>query len=101
MYDDDSPHGLAIYEQFNGFSLFLVLLVISFVAVGGRARATTDLATGHPSSLSRAWRAAVHLFWRFVGLWPLLAILVICGLCVSITVTFARADLELRGRATD
>jgi hypothetical protein len=50
-------------------ALLLLLLMASFVASGGMARATADLATGQPSSLGRAWSAGVHLFWRFVGLW--------------------------------
>jgi hypothetical protein len=117
--------------------LFLALLVASFVAEGGMARATTDLATGQPSSLGRAWSAGVHLFWRYVGLWlvlvaasivvaaliagvvgavvglylarvpitgvigagiialPLLAILLVGGLCVSIIVTFAQRAIAV------
>jgi hypothetical protein len=51
----------------------LVLIVVSFIAQGGMAEATVDLATGHPSSFSRAWSAGVHLFWRYVGLWLVLA----------------------------
>lgn len=51
----------------------LALIVVSFIAQGGMAEATADLATGHPSSFSRAWTAGVHLFWRYVGLWLILA----------------------------
>ena len=57
--------GLAVL----GLALMLVLLVLSFIAQGGMAQATTDLATGHTSSLGRAWSAGTHLFWRYVGLW--------------------------------
>jgi hypothetical protein len=55
-------------------ALGLGLLIVSFVATGGMARATADLATGQPSSLGRAWAAGVHLFWRFVGLWLMLIV---------------------------
>jgi hypothetical protein len=51
----------------------LALIVLSFIAQGGMAEATTDLATGQPSSFSRAWTAGIHLFWRYVGLWLVLA----------------------------
>jgi len=46
--------------------------VLSFIAQGGMAQATADLATGHTSSLGRAWSAGLHLFWRYVGLWLVL-----------------------------
>jgi hypothetical protein len=49
-------------------ALLVLLLVVSFVAKGGMAQATANLATGQPSSLGSAWGAGVHLFWRFVGL---------------------------------
>jgi hypothetical protein len=51
----------------------LALIVLSFIAQGSMAEATTDLATGQPSSFGRAWRAGLHLFWRYVGLWLILA----------------------------
>jgi hypothetical protein len=49
-------------------ALALALLVVSFIAQGGMARATIDLASGRPSSLGDAWRAGTRLFWRYVGL---------------------------------
>src|SRR5262249_46164368 len=61
-------------------ALLMVLLVVSVVATGGMARATADLATGHPSSLGRAWGAGVHLFWRFVGLW---LVIIVAGIVVA------------------
>jgi hypothetical protein len=70
--------------------VLLVLLVISFVAKGGMARATADLATGHPSSLGRAWRAGVHCFWRYVGLW---LVVVLAALVVAILVAAVAAVL--------
>jgi hypothetical protein len=65
--------GLLIAVAAVGLGLMLVLLVLSFIAQGGMAQATADLATGHPSSLRSAWRAGVHLFWRYIGLWLLFA----------------------------
>jgi hypothetical protein len=67
-------------------ALLLLLLVVSFIAEGGMARATADLATGQPSSLGRAWSAGVHLFWRFVGLWLALVVtaLVVAGLIAAV-----------------
>jgi hypothetical protein len=47
----------------------LVLLTLFLIAQGGMARATADLARGHPTSLGAAWRAGLHLVWRFAGLW--------------------------------
>jgi hypothetical protein len=54
--------------------VFVALLVLSFVAQGGMAEATADLALGRTSSFARAWSAGVHLFWRYVGLWLILAL---------------------------
>jgi hypothetical protein len=53
--------------------VFLGLIVVSFIAQGSMAEATADLATGHPISFRSAWTAGVHLFWRYVGLWLILA----------------------------
>ena len=50
----------------------LVLLVVSLIAQGGLAGATADFASGRSSSLGRAWRTGLHLFWRYAGLWLLL-----------------------------
>ena len=65
--------GLLIGIAAIGVLLALTLLVLSFIAQGGMAQATADLATGHTSSLGRAWTAGVHMFWRYVGLWAVLA----------------------------
>lgn len=64
--------GLLIGVAAAGVLLAVTLLVLSFIAQGGMAQATADLATGHTSSLGRAWRAGLHLFWRYVGLWLVL-----------------------------
>jgi hypothetical protein len=54
----------------------LALLVISLIAQGGLAGATADFASGRSSSLGRAWRTGLHLFWRYAGLWLLLVVAV-------------------------
>ncbi len=53
--------------------VFAGLVVVSFIAQGSMAEATADLAIGQPSSFRSAWTAGVHLFWRYVGLWLILA----------------------------
>jgi hypothetical protein len=52
---------------------------LSCISQGGLAQATSDLAAGRASSFGRAWRAGVHLFWRYVGLWALLAAAALLG----------------------
>jgi hypothetical protein len=64
--------GLLVGLALAGVALMLALLVLSLVAQGGMAQATAELATGHVSSLRRAWGVGVHLFWRYVGLWLIL-----------------------------
>jgi len=54
----------------------LALLVVSLIAQGGLAGATADFARGRSSSLGRAWRTGLHLFWRYAGLWLLLVVAV-------------------------
>ena len=54
----------------------LVLLGVSLIAQGGLARATADFASGRSSSLGRAWRTGLRLFWRYAGLWLLLVVTV-------------------------
>lgn len=51
----------------------LAFFVVSFIAQGGLAKATAEVATGHEMTLGRAWRAGLHFFWRYVGLWLVLA----------------------------
>ena len=85
--------GLLIVLAAAGVVLMVGLFVLSFVAQGGMARATADLATGHTSSLGRAWGAGVHLFWRYVGLWLLLigAALAIGATVAAVVATVAVA----------
>jgi hypothetical protein len=47
----------------------LALLIVSFIAQGGMARATAAVAQGEPMTAGEAWRSGLALFWRFVGLW--------------------------------
>ena len=54
-------------------ALLLGLIMVSFVSQGRMARATADIARGLPTSLSSAWGSGVDLFWRYVGLWLVLA----------------------------
>jgi hypothetical protein len=63
----------------------LVMLAISLIAQGGLAGATAELAAGRESTAGRAWRTGLHLFWRYAGLWLLLAltIVVVVGLLAS------------------
>jgi hypothetical protein len=43
----------------------LACVALSFIAQGGMAQATADLATGRGGSLRQAWRAGLHLCWRW------------------------------------
>lgn len=76
--------GLLVALAVAGAVLALVLLVVSFIAQGGMAMATADIARGVPTSLGTAWGAGVHLFWRYVGLWLLLI-----GAAIAIGAVFA------------
>jgi hypothetical protein len=82
--------GLLIALAAVGAIVVLALMVVSFIAQGGMAQATADLATGHPSSLGRAWSAGVHLFWRYVGLW-LVVVIAAMAIAVAIASLFALA----------
>ncbi len=53
--------------------LGLAMTVISLLAQGGMARATADLAAGQSITAGQAWAAGRRLFWRYLGLWLLLA----------------------------
>jgi hypothetical protein len=61
----------------------LVAIVLSLIAQGGMARATSDLAQGQTISLGAAWHAGLQLFWRYAGLWLLLGLV---ALAVAIVV---------------
>jgi hypothetical protein len=77
--------------------ILLGFIAISFIAKGGMAQATAELATGHTSSFGSAWQAGVHLFWRYVRLWALLigaALLVMLaiGLVFAVAVAASRVS---------
>ena len=65
----------------NLFLLFLAWLIVSFIAQGGMARATLDLARGRATTLGQAWSAGLHFFWRYLGLW-----LILIGLGIAVAV---------------
>jgi hypothetical protein len=88
--------GLLIALAAVGTVFVLALIVLSFIAQGGMAEATTDLASGQPSSFSRAWTAGVHLFWRYVGLWLILAaaaFVLAAGTALVVTVVVVAATV--------
>ena len=89
--------GLLIGVAAVGVLLALTLLVLSFIAQGGMAQATADLATGHTSSLGRAWSAGVHLFWRYVGLW---LVLVAAGMLIAAVIGAVVAAVAIAGAAS-
>src|SRR5688572_6857677 len=68
--------GLIVAGIASVLLLGLALMVVSIIAQGGLTGATADLADGRPSSLRGAMRTGAHLFWRFAGLWLLLAVAV-------------------------
>jgi len=75
---------LAIAAAVLFLLLGLVLLVISTIAQGGVAMATADLALGRPSALGPAFRAGLHLFWRYLGL-----LLIMIGLFILLVLLVA------------
>jgi hypothetical protein len=80
--------GLVIALGVVGVIVALALIVVSFIAEGGMAQATTELATGRSSSFGSAWSAGVRLFWRYLGLG---VVLVLAAIAVAITVAFLLA----------
>jgi hypothetical protein len=69
--------GLLIGLSVLAVVLAFVLVVLSLIAQGAMAEATTGIVTGRGSSLGRAWSAGVHLFWRYVGLWLVLLVAIV------------------------
>ena len=84
-----------------GFGLLgLALLALSFVAQGGMAKATADIAAGQGSSLGQAWRAGLHFCWRYVGLWlALLAVVLLAAAVVGVLLVIAIATGALTAGA--
>jgi hypothetical protein len=63
----------------------LACVALSFIAQGGMAQATADLAAGRGSSLRQAWRAGLHLCWRYVGLWlALIGVLLLAAVLIAV-----------------
>jgi len=68
----------------------LALLALSFIAQGGMAKATADIAEGRGSSLGQAWRAGLHFCWRYVGLWfTLFAVVLLAAAAVAALLVLA------------
>lgn len=63
----------------------LALMVLSMIAQGGLTGATAALGSGRTTTLRQAWRAGLHLFWRYAGLSLLLvaAVMVIGALAAG------------------
>jgi hypothetical protein len=67
--------GLLVAAGVFAAAIGLALVVVWLIAQGGMAAATVELGTGHQATPGRAWRAGIHLFWRYAGLWLALALL--------------------------
>lgn len=88
--------GLVLFVAILAALLGLAVLVISFVAQGGMARATAELARGRRISPGEAWRVGLRLFWRYLALWLLLIglfLLVAVAVAAVGAVGFALAEL--------
>jgi hypothetical protein len=85
--------GLLVAAGLVAALVALTLLVVFFIAQGGMATATLELGTGHSTTLVQAWRAGLHFFWRYAGLWLMLALLAmaiafITGLALALMAGF-------------
>ena len=80
--------GLLIALAILLLALGIVFLVVSFIAQGGLTRAGADLRRGVPVSPGDAWRYGLRFFWRYVGLFFLLA-LVGFGIALVTALLFA------------
>lgn len=77
----------------------LLLWIVSFIAQGGMAYATSQLGQGRPIAASAAWRTGLRLFWRYVGLWLLslaitLGALLAVGLVAAVLITLGAATRD-------
>ncbi len=54
---------------------FTTFVVLTFIAQGAMARASTDAAWRQPTGLGRAWDAGLRYFWRYLRLWILSALI--------------------------
>jgi hypothetical protein len=76
----------------------VAFLILSLIAQGGMATATAELARGRDTSLGRAWRAGLRLFWRYAGLWLVLLAL---GAAIAAAIGAAVAGFIMTGGATN
>ena len=80
----------------------LALVIVGLIAQGGMAEATVDIAQGRETSLGRAWRTGLRLFWRYAGLWLTLAlgafaIALFIGAIVAAAVAIGAAGYSMGG----
>ena len=75
--------GLVIGAFLVAVAIGLALFVAGFIAQGGMAAATVDLAQGRETSLRDAWRAGLRLVWRYVGLWLALIVIAIIAALIA------------------
>jgi hypothetical protein len=90
--------GLLVMAGLLFVVLLVTLLILSLIAQGGMARATLELASGRSSTLSSAWQAGRQLFWRYAGLWLVLAgaaATVALAIAVMVAATIAYAPFGL------
>lgn len=81
--------------------IMLAFLALSFIAQGGMAKATADIATGRGSSLGQAWRSGLHFCWRYVGLGlALFGIVLLVAAAVGVLLVIAIATGALAAGAT-
>lgn len=62
----------------------LLAFVVSMIAQGAMARATSDLALGRAASAGEAWRTGLQVVWRYVAMW-----LIVIGLGIVIAAAVA------------
>jgi hypothetical protein len=82
--------GLVVAVAALAVVLGLAAIVVSLISQGAVVRAAADLELGRASSLGLAWRAGVHLFWRYVRL-----ALALIGLAVAVAFVFGVAGVLL------
>lgn len=76
--------GLALLAVAVLVLIGLALLVVSLIAQGGMATATSELARGRDITAGRAWSAGLRLFWRYLLLW-----LTFIGLTIALFLAIA------------
>src|SRR2546428_5154381 len=96
--------GLIVVVGLLVILLVLAGIVVSFIAQGGLTRAGADAARGGAPTLGQAWGTGLHLFWRYVGLWLLVAvaaigIAIVVAIVIAIVVLIAGAGNGSPGRA--